>query len=109
MNLVLFALLGPVILVVDSVVDIYYFWTVMFKTKMKQIIIEREKSSIDHKSLRTLMGLSKVFSENNIKTAHSGTFVQIYREQYKVIQNILFLMFQQIVPDGGFSSDQFGK
>jgi hypothetical protein len=109
MNLVLFALLGPVILVVDSVVDIYYFWTVMFKTKMKQIIIEREKSSIDHKSLRTLMGLSKVFSENKIKTAHSGTFVQIYREQYKVIQNILFLMFQQIVPDGGFSSDQFGK
>jgi len=28
--------------------------------------------------------------------------VQIYRDQFKVIQNILFLMFQQIVPEGGF-------
>jgi len=93
MNLVVFALLGPVILIINCFADIYYFWSVMFKTKMKQIIIEREKSTIDHKSLRTLMGLSKVFTENKIKTAHSGTFVQLYREQFKVIQNILFLMF----------------
>jgi hypothetical protein len=72
MNLGLFAILGPVILVFDCFADIYFFWMVMFKTKMKQIIIEREKSTIDHKSLRTLMGLSKVFNENKIKTAHSS-------------------------------------
>lgn len=57
----------------------------MFKTKMKQIIIEREKSTVDHKSLRSLMGLTKVFSENKIKTAHSSQFVAIYREQFKVM------------------------
>jgi hypothetical protein len=51
------------------------------------------------------MGLSKVFSENKIKTANSGTFVQLYRDQYNVIQNILFLMMGQIVPEGGFASD----
>jgi len=101
-NLGLFALFGPIILAINSFVDVYYFWSVMFKEKMKQIIIEREKSTIDHRSLRTLMGLSKVFTENKIKTAHSSTFVQIYRDQFKVIQNILFLMFQQIVPEGGF-------
>lgn len=33
-NLVLFAVLGPVILLVDSFADIYYFWRVMFKTNM---------------------------------------------------------------------------
>ena len=92
-NLVLFALIGPVILVLDCLADVYYFWVIMFKTKMKQIIIEREKSTVDHKTLRTLMGYSKVFSENKIKTAHSSQFVSIYRDHYKVIQNILFLMF----------------
>lgn len=85
MNLVLFILAGPVILALDSLADIYYFWCVMFKNKMKQIIIEREKSTIDHKSLRTLMGLTKVFGENKIKSAHSSQFIQIYREQFKVI------------------------
>ena len=91
-NLVLFALFGPAILVLDCFADIYYFWMVMFKTKMKQIIIEKEKSTVDHKTLRTIMGYSKLFSENKIKTAHSSQFVQIYRDHYKVTQNILFLM-----------------
>ena len=57
----------------------------MFKVKMKQIIIEREKSTVDHKTLRTLMGYSKVFSENKIKTASSIQFVSIYKDHYKVM------------------------
>ena len=52
MNLGLFILAGPLILLLDTFADVYYFWQVMFKTKMKQIIIEREKSTINHKSLR---------------------------------------------------------
>ena len=70
MNLVLFAIFGPVILFFDTLADLYYFWLMMFKVKLKQIIIEREKSTVDHKSLRTLMGLTKIFSENKIKTAN---------------------------------------
>lgn len=103
MNLGLFILVGPLILLLDTFADVYYFWQVMFKTKMKQIIIEREKSTINHKSLRQLMGLTKVFSENKIKSAHSAQFVGIFRDNYKVMQNILFLMIMQIVPEGGFA------
>lgn len=101
-NLLVFVVAGPLILLLDTFTDFYYFWQVMFKTKLRQIIIERELSTVDHKSLRSLMGNSKIFSDNKIKTAHSSQFVSIYREQHKVIQNILFLMFQQIVPEGGY-------
>lgn len=85
MNLGLFILFGPLILALDTFADVYFFWQVMFKTKMKQIIIEREKSTINHKSLRQLMGLTKIFSENKIKSAHSHQFVGIFRENYKVM------------------------
>ena len=52
------------------------------------------------------MGLTKVFSENKIKSAHSAQFVGIFRDNYKVMQNILFLMIMQIVPEGGFASNK---
>jgi hypothetical protein len=61
MNLGVFALLGPVVLTLDIFADSYYFWIMMFRSKLKQIIIEREKSTVDHRSIRTLMSLSKTF------------------------------------------------
>lgn len=72
MNFGAFIFLGPLILLIDTMADIYYFWILMFKTKMQQIIIEREKSTINHRSLRQLMGISKGFSESKIKSAHSS-------------------------------------
>lgn len=55
------------------------------------------------------MNLSKVFSENKIKTALSSQFVGIFKENFKVIPNILFLMLQQMPPEGGFANDLNGK
>jgi hypothetical protein len=51
------------------------------------------------------LGITKVFSDNKIKAAHSAQFVGIFRENFRVIQNILFLMIMQKVPEGGFTSE----
>ena len=72
MNFGAFIFLGPLILLIDTMADIYYFWILMFKTKMQQIIIEREKSTINHRSLRQLMGISKGLNESKIKSVHSS-------------------------------------
>jgi len=61
---------------------------------MKQIIIKREISTIDHNSLRSLMNTSKTYSENKIKTAHTFQFIGKFKSHYKVQQNILFLLLQ---------------
>ena len=39
-----FILTGPVILVLDTIADFYYFWINNFRTDLKVIIITREAS-----------------------------------------------------------------
>jgi hypothetical protein len=55
----LFFLIGPVILLLDVVADLYYFWKNNFRQNLLQNIIAKEISLVTHKSLRELDYYSK--------------------------------------------------
>lgn len=94
-NNLLFFPLGMVILGLDLVADMYYFWVNSFRDgkEMKQIIIEKEKSVITHKSIREIQKNCIKYGIYNIKTVNTDTLVKTFNKQLKVIQNIQFLMF----------------
>lgn len=52
-NLAVFVLFGPFILVLDLVVgDIYYFWMNSFRRDLKKCVIKKEVASVSHRSLK---------------------------------------------------------
>lgn len=53
MNLI-FIPLGPIILVLDVMSDIIYFWRNNFRNNLKMNIIVKKKSKLNHKTLKDL-------------------------------------------------------
>jgi len=47
---------GPVILMADLIADFIYFWKNNFRTDLKQNIILKKKSMLNHVSLKELDG-----------------------------------------------------
>jgi len=70
-NLVIFVVFGVAILDLDLMADIYYFWKNCFRDKLSVIIIEREKTTVVHQTIRELTMLCEKYSSKKIKSAHS--------------------------------------
>lgn len=92
-NAIIFVPLGPFILILDFVKDLQYFWINNFRKNLHKIIIEREKSSISHRSLKELQSICEKYQTNKIKSTHSVHLIQYFRKKFKVHQNIQFLIF----------------
>ena len=107
MNLIIFIPMGAPILCFDLLADCYYFWVNCFRTKLSVIIIEKEKTTINHRTIRELMMLCEKYSANKIKSAHSKQIIQFFMRRLKVTQNLQFLLFGQMIPIGGFKA--FGE
>lgn len=75
-----------VFLSLDAVVDIYYFWVNNFRMSegLKVIIIEKEKSTISHHSIREVMNMCVKYGQSKIKSAHSKQLVQTFGKNLRV-------------------------
>ena len=110
LNNLLFFPLGLGILVGDMVSDIFYFWKNNFRPhdQLKQIIIAKEKSTVDHSSLREIMNLCRLYEMNKIKSVFTHQFIKSFSKKLNVNQNLQFLLFGQLIPVGGFQPDGTG-
>lgn len=109
LNAGLFFFFGPLILFIDLMADMFYFWVYNFRTDLHKIIIEKEQSSITHRSLKEIMNICTKYSESKIKTTYTSQFIKSFRIKLKVVQNIQFLLFGQLIPEGGFKNDQYNQ
>lgn len=48
------------------------------------------------------MNICTKYSENKIKTTYASQFIKNFRVKLSVVQNIQFLLFGQLIPEGGF-------
>ena len=52
-NLLVFVVLGPIILLFDIMIgDVYYFWMNSFRRELKKCVIKKEVASVSHRSLK---------------------------------------------------------
>lgn len=89
----LFIPFGLVILMLDMLQDLNYFWKNNFRTELKQNIIVKEKSLLTHQSLRDLDSYAKKMRTNKIKSLSTIYLIKYFRNKQLVPQNIQFLMF----------------
>jgi len=104
MNLGIFIPFGIVILMFDTLVDLTYFWKNNFRDDLKKTIIVKEKSMITHMTIRNIIDICKRYSTSKIKSVHATTLIRSFRRRYRVNQNLQFLIFRQMIPVGGFKS-----
>jgi len=107
-NNFLFIPFGIPILLFDTLADLYYFWANNFRDQstMKVTIIPKEKTTISHDSIKEIMMTVKKFGSNSIKTVNTQVLVKVFNKHLNVLSNIQFLIFGQLIPIGGFKSDQ---
>ena len=85
--------------------DLFYFWKNNFRSNLKKIIIERQKSTLTNSIIRDLKMLCSKYSNEKIKSVYSIDFVKTFRRNFKVKENLQYLLFGQIIPDGGFGNN----
>lgn len=51
------------------------------------------------------MSMCIQFSDLKIKSVNTGRLVKIFRKKFMVNQNLQFLLFGQIIPEGGFKTE----
>lgn len=79
MNVYIFIPFGPAILLFDVIADLYYFWINNFRLNLKKIIIEREKTTVTHHSLKEFVQALRNFQNQKIKSSHCNKYVEIFR------------------------------
>jgi len=106
-----FVLFGPVVLLFDILVDMHYFWKNSFRNDLQKIIIEKEVSTVQHKTLKDILNSTRKYVDNKVKSANCTHIILNFRSKFRVNPNLQFLLFGQIIPEGGFkaSDDHFGK
>ena len=79
----LFILFGPLILTLDVLSDLNYFWKNNFRTELKMNIIVKEDSRLTHASLRDLDRYSYKMGSNKIKSLTTLYLVRHFRNKLK--------------------------
>ena len=100
----MFALLGLPMLILTLFSDFYYFWANNFRSNLKKIIIERQKSTLSNDTIRELKMLCSRYSNQKIKSVYSMDLVKTFRKNFKVKENIQYLLFGQMIPEDGFGN-----
>jgi len=62
MMLLVFLAVGLPILVLNLLADFYYFWMNNFRSNLKKIIIDKEKSTLTNQSIRDIVNLCSKYS-----------------------------------------------
>ena len=84
LNVYLFIPFGVPILLFDFVADLFYFWKNNFRVHLKKIIIERERSKLNHKTLRDVMKLCENLTSRKIKSIKSEPMLKMLQARFKL-------------------------
>ena len=103
-NNLMFIPLGIPILCANLMADLVYFWVEKFKDKedLKVIIVPLDYTTVKHSSLRDVMNAFIKFNQYKIKTTKTSTLIKQFQNHLSINQNIQFLMYGQIIPEGGW-------
>ena len=93
LNVYLFIPFGIPILLLDFIADIIYFWKNNFRVNLRKIIIEKERSKLNHRTLREFMTLCKSLTDRKIKSLKTDRLLNILKTNYKLMQNLQYLVF----------------
>jgi hypothetical protein len=88
LNIGIFIPLGLPIMVLNSLMDIYYFWMNNFRTDLKKIIILQDESTVSHESIKDLLNTYDFYRMNKIKSAHTTQLIKKFRKKLAVNQNL---------------------
>jgi hypothetical protein len=88
-----FLILGMPMLVLTLFSDFFYFWANNFRSNLKKIIIERQRSSLTNETIRQLKMLCSKYSNEKIKSVYSIDLVKTFRKSFNVKENIQYLLF----------------
>jgi len=72
---VLFCFFGLIILVLDTLTDVFYFWKNNFRQDLQKIIIFEELSQVDHRSYKQLQIAINRMQSNKIQSGYASTFI----------------------------------
>ena len=92
-DLLLFVILGPVILVLNTIVDSYYFWMNNFRSDLEKCVIKKHKIQLSHKSIKMLLNWVGKQVDHKVETVRTRTIVRNFRRKLAVvdcIQNFIF-------------------
>lgn len=96
-----FVILGIPSLTLNLMSDFFYFWANNFRSNLKKIIIEKTKSTLDHNSVREIKMQCAKYSDMKIKSVYSVDMVKTFRQQFLVKENIQYLLYGQMIQEGG--------
>lgn len=92
-----FLFFGMLVLMLNLLADFYYFWQNNFRSNLKKIIIERDKSTLTNQSIRDIVNLCSKYQGQKIRSVYSIDFVKSFRQSFFVQENIQYLLFGQMV------------
>jgi len=100
-----FVVLGLIGLVFSLFSDLYYFWKNNFRSNLKKIIIERQRSTLTNNTIRELKMVCSKYSDQKIKSVYSIDLVKTFRKNFRVKENLQYLLFGQMIPEDGFGNN----
>lgn len=85
-NNLVFIPCGMGILLLDFIADLFYFWKHNFQpqSQLKKIIIEREATTVSHKSIRLIIKIFEKYTRFKIKTSLSLTLIKNFQTIFEV-------------------------
>ena len=99
-QLVIYLAAGIPMLVMCMFSDFYYFCANNFRSNLKKIIIEKQKSTLNDESIRQMKDYCSRYIYLKIKSMYTTETVQTFRQKFVVIENIQYMMFGQFLAQG---------
>ena len=97
LSLFFFVLFGIFMLGSTLIADCYYFWKNNFRTTLKKIVVENEKSLISLESFKKMISFCQVYKDKKLSAVFSDKFIKSYREEIHVDKMVQFLIFGQMI------------
>ena len=90
-------------LILTFISDCWYFWKNNFRKKqegegenekkLNKIIIDVEKCTIAHNSIKRMQSLCSNYSHKRIKAVHTMEYIKRFREDLDINKQLQFLVF----------------
>lgn len=84
LNVGIFIPFGLPIMLLNSMVDFFYFWQNSFRSDLEKIIAVKEPKTISHDNIRELLRILDKYSKNKVKSCHTPLMVRKFRKKFQV-------------------------
>lgn len=86
--MIAYAAVGLPLLTLSIFSDFYYFWKNNFRSKLKKIIIEKRKSTLEVKSIRQIYDYCNYYQSLKIRSVLTRDTVSIFRLKLNILENL---------------------